>query len=88
MLKPPEILNDLPITFSPKGKVTYYPTDIMAPRESFFVPLGKRRPESVTSAIYVTIRRAKALFPSTKMRFIVRRVRENGVEGVRCWRIS
>lgn len=87
MLKPPPILNDLPVTLSEKGRVIYYPTEVLAPRESFFVPRNKRRPESITSAIYLTIRRAKALFPRANMQFIVRRVRENGVEGVRCWRI-
>jgi hypothetical protein len=87
MLRPPPILNDLPVLM--RGtKHHIYPTDALAPRESFFVPINLKKPTSLLSSIYKSIKKCKARYPKLKMRFIVRRVRENGVEGLRCWRIS
>lgn len=81
----PPVKREVP---APKwGKITRYPTEDMRVGDSFFISLGTRRPESVTSAIYTSIRRLKAKRPQADMKFLVGRRREKGIEGVRCWRI-
>lgn len=81
----PPITRDLPAPL--RGKRYIYPTEFMALGESFFIPLARRRPENVVACIYNSIKRFRARFHKVDRDFITRRVRENGVEGVRCWRI-
>lgn len=86
MRQRPPILRDIPL--SRRGQFNHYPIESMEVHWSFFVPLGSRKFESVTSSIYGAIRQWKEQFQNPHFRFIVRRSRENGVEGVRCWRVA
>lgn len=70
-----------------RGKVRRYPVESMRVHDTFFIPLEGRTPESITSSIYTAVRRLKARYPQVDFDFIVRRVRENGVNGIRCWRL-
>lgn len=81
----PPIIRDLPVTM--RGKLRHYPVEMLLCGESFFAPFHGRKAPSVTGAIYVAIKRLRTRFPPTKRLFIVRRARELGIEGVRCWRI-
>lgn len=81
----PPIKREVPAPM--RGLVRRYPTEDMRVGDSFFIPLGDRRPESITSSIYASVRRLKAKRPQAELEFAVGRRRENGVEGIRCWRL-
>jgi hypothetical protein len=64
----------------PKSGSTKYPFPIMQVGDSFFVPNVRR--ENFCSCI------ANARFKNPGTNFTTRRVTENGVKGVRVWRIA
>lgn len=59
-----------------------YPLAEMMVGDSFFVPLGDRKATKVQGAI---LRASKGLAPRV---FTTRRLVEDGVEGVGCWRTA
>jgi len=74
-----EIDFNVPIP-SPKAVVTKYPFAIMKIGDSFFVP------NKTASEVSPHFARARRRLPGTK--FACRTVVENGVKGVRVWRVK
>ncbi len=75
------IRNDRPLPKSAGGRGNrVYPLPEMEVGSSFFVPLEGRKPSQVQGPI---IRAAKGLAPRV---FTTRRLTEDGVDGVGCWR--
>jgi hypothetical protein len=65
-----------------------YPYSHMQPGDSFFVPGGRvsASDKRVGLTLNVTIHHVRKRFPGTK--WTVRAVTENGINGVRVWRVS
>lgn len=77
------IRNNRPMPAPTSGRgVRVYPLDEMRVGDSFFVPLEGRKPAAVQGSI---IRSAKSFAPKV---FTTRRLTEDGVEGVGCWRTA
>jgi hypothetical protein len=77
------IRNDRPLPKSAGGRGNrVYPLPEMEVGSSFFVPLEGRKPSQVQGPI---IRAAKGLAPRV---FTTRRLTEDGVDGVGCWRTA
>lgn len=77
------IRNNRPMPASIGGRgVRVYPLNEMQVGDSFFVPLEGRKPVVVQAS---TIRSAKGHAPKV---FTTRRMTEDGVEGVGCWRTA
>lgn len=75
------IRNDRPLPKAAGGRGNrVYPLPEMEVGSSFFVPLGGRKAAAVQGSI---IRAAKGLAPRV---FTTRRLTEDGVDGVGCWR--
>lgn len=60
-----------------------YPFGDMEPGDSFFVPDVSRR-----QALQSSVSWYKRRHPREKLEFATRTAEENGVEGVRCWRVK
>lgn len=64
-----------------------YPFTDMEVGDSFFVPLDGRKAENLASSISGSARSGRAARANGR-RYVTRTVVENGVKGVRCWRVE
>lgn len=63
-----------------------YPWAEMAPGDSFFVPNFTVAPKSITGKTAMSVHAGKKIHPGSK--WTMRTVTENGIKGVRVWRLS
>ena len=66
----------IPLPPAPRGRPSEFPFRDMENGESFFVP-HRQKPLPITDWRAIT-----------GFKFATRRVTENGIEGIRCWRIA
>jgi len=73
---------------NPPPKQEKYPWSRMQPGDSFFVPGGRQTSADKRPGVVVTVAHnsAEKRFPGTK--WATRQVTENGINGVRVWRVS
>lgn len=82
-----EIDKGVPIPEKIQGPRLRYPFNYMEVGDSFFVPLNGRKAANVMSSISGSARSGRAASAGGR-RFTSRRVTENGVPGIRCWRFA
>jgi len=70
------ILEKIPLPPAPRGRPSEFPFRHMDNGDSFFVP-HRQKPLPITD-----------WRDATGFKFATRRVSENGIEGIRCWRVA